>query len=58
VVDAIGSPGRIIEQVGAKLSEVLARVRLARIPTVVTTLGGGYFFLPSLTALARIAAGP
>ena len=34
------------------------RLRLTSIPTVVTTLGGGYFFLPSLTALARIAAGP
>jgi Dyp-type peroxidase family len=33
------------------------RLRLTCIPTVVTTLGGGYFFLPSLTALARIAAG-
>lgn len=34
------------------------RLRLAGVPTVVTPLGGGYFFLPSLTALARIAAGP
>lgn len=34
------------------------RLRLICIPTVVTPLGGGYFFLPSLTALARIAAGP
>jgi Dyp-type peroxidase family len=34
------------------------RLRLTCIPTVVTPLGGGYFFLPSLTALARIAAGP
>jgi Dyp-type peroxidase family len=34
------------------------RLRLTRIPTVVTSLGGGYFFLPSLSALARIAAGP
>ncbi len=34
------------------------RLRLTSIPSVVTTLGGGYFFLPSLTALARIAAGP
>jgi hypothetical protein len=25
---------------------------------VVTNVGDGYFFLPSLTALARIAAGP
>ncbi len=33
------------------------RLRLTSIPTVVTTLGGGYFFLPSLTALSRIAAG-
>jgi Dyp-type peroxidase family len=34
------------------------RLRLSGVPTVVTTLGGGYFFLPSLRALARIAAGP
>jgi Dyp-type peroxidase family len=34
------------------------RLRLTSIPTVVTALGGGYFFLPSLTAMARIAAGP
>ena len=34
------------------------RLRLASVPTVVTNLGGGYFFLPSLPALARIAAGP
>jgi Dyp-type peroxidase family len=34
------------------------RLRLTSIPSVVTTLGGGYFFLPSLAALARIAAGP
>jgi Dyp-type peroxidase family len=34
------------------------RLRLTAIPTVVTALGGGYFFLPSLTALSRIAAGP
>jgi Dyp-type peroxidase family len=34
------------------------RLRLTSIPTVVTTLGGGYFFLPSLRALSRIAAGP
>jgi Dyp-type peroxidase family len=33
------------------------RLRLTSIPTVVTTHGGGYFFLPSLTALSRIAAG-
>lgn len=33
------------------------RLRLTSIPTVVTPLGGGYFFLPSLTALSRIAAG-
>jgi hypothetical protein len=25
---------------------------------VVTNVGGGYFFLPSLSALARLAAGP
>ena len=34
------------------------RLRLSNVPTVVTNLGGGYFFLPSLPALARIAAGP
>jgi Dyp-type peroxidase family len=34
------------------------RIRLTNLPTVVTNLGGGYFFLPSLSALARIAAGP
>jgi Dyp-type peroxidase family len=34
------------------------RLRLSGMPTVVTSRGGGYFFLPSLAALARIAAGP
>lgn len=34
------------------------RLRLGNLPTVVTHVGGGYFFLPSLSALARIAAGP
>jgi Dyp-type peroxidase family len=34
------------------------RLRLDKVPTVVTHLGGDYFFLPSLSALARIAAGP
>jgi Dyp-type peroxidase family len=34
------------------------RLRLAGVPTVVTHQGGGYFLLPSLPALARIAAGP
>lgn len=34
------------------------RLRLADVPRVVTPLGGGYFFLPSLSALARIARGP
>jgi Dyp-type peroxidase family len=34
------------------------RLRLHAVPTVVTVLGGGYFFLPSLKALARIARGP
>jgi Dyp-type peroxidase family len=34
------------------------RLRLGNVPSVVTNLGGGYFFLPSLAALARIAAGP
>jgi Dyp-type peroxidase family len=34
------------------------RLRLDKVPTVVTHVGGGYFFLPSLSALARIAAGP
>lgn len=31
------------------------RVRLHRVPSVVTVRGGGYFFMPSLAALARIA---
>nr|MDQ3370522.1 Dyp-type peroxidase [Myxococcota bacterium] len=31
------------------------RLRLANVPRVVTVLGGGYFFLPSLAALARIS---
>src|SRR6185503_16687500 len=34
------------------------RLRLTCMPTVVTHRGGGYFLLPSLSALARIAAGP
>ena len=34
------------------------RLRLTNVPTVVTHRGGGYFFVPSLSALARIAAGP
>jgi Dyp-type peroxidase family len=34
------------------------RLRLTEVPTVVTHIGGGYFFVPSLSALARIAAGP
>ncbi|MEO7730891.1 MAG: Dyp-type peroxidase, partial [Kofleriaceae bacterium] len=34
------------------------RLRLANPPTVVTNQGGGYFFVPSLAALARIAGGP
>ncbi len=34
------------------------RLRLDKVPTVVTNIGGGYFFLPSLSALTRIAAGP
>ena len=33
------------------------RLRLGNVPSVVTVLGGGYFFLPSLTALARFARG-
>ena len=32
------------------------RLRLPPLPPVVTTLGGGYFFLPSLSAIARIVA--
>ncbi len=31
------------------------RLRLANVPIVVTVMGGGYFFLPSLSALAHIA---
>jgi Dyp-type peroxidase family len=34
------------------------RLRLANLPTVVTNRGGGYFFVPSLSALERIAKGP
>ncbi|MEZ4361394.1 MAG: Dyp-type peroxidase [Kofleriaceae bacterium] len=34
------------------------RLRLPAVPRLVTMRGGGYFFLPSLTALARIARGP
>jgi Dyp-type peroxidase family len=34
------------------------RLRLDNVPTIVTNQGGGYFFLPSLSALARIARGP
>jgi Dyp-type peroxidase family len=34
------------------------RLRLGNIPPVVINRGGGYFFVPSLRALARIAAGP
>jgi len=34
------------------------RLRLANLPSVVTTVGGGYFFLPSRSAIARIASGP
>ncbi len=32
------------------------RLRLANVPVIVTVAGGGYFFLPSRTALARIAS--
>jgi Dyp-type peroxidase family len=32
------------------------RKRLLSVPKVVTTLGGGYFFMPSLPAIARIAS--
>jgi len=32
------------------------RLRLPPLPPIVTTLGGGYFFLPSLSAIARIVA--
>lgn len=31
------------------------RLRLPNVPSVVTVRGGGYFFMPSLTALARFA---
>ena len=34
------------------------RLRLPPLPRMVTVAGGEYFFLPSLGALARIAAGP
>ena len=33
------------------------RLRLPNVPSVVTVRGGGYFFMPSLTALARFARG-
>jgi Dyp-type peroxidase family len=33
------------------------RLRLPNVPSMVTVKGGGYFFVPSLTALARLAAG-
>jgi Dyp-type peroxidase family len=32
------------------------RKRLLAVPQIVTTLGGGYFFMPSLAAIARIAS--
>jgi Dyp-type peroxidase family len=32
------------------------RLRLPPLPPIATTLGGGYFFLPSLSAIARIVA--
>jgi Dyp-type peroxidase family len=32
------------------------RLRLANVPSVVTVMGGGYFFLPSLAALERLTA--
>ncbi|MBV8762607.1 MAG: Dyp-type peroxidase [Deltaproteobacteria bacterium] len=34
------------------------RLRLRNVPRVVTVRGGGYFFLPSLTALERFSAEP
>jgi len=34
------------------------RLRMDDVPRVVTTHGGGYFMLPSIPALERIAAGP
>ena len=33
------------------------RLRLPNVPSMVTVMGGGYFFLPSLRALERLAAG-
>lgn len=33
------------------------RLRLPKVPIMVTVKGGGYFLMPSLSALARIAAG-
>jgi hypothetical protein len=32
------------------------RKRLLSVPKIVTALGGGYFFMPSLAAIARIAS--
>ena len=34
------------------------RLRLPKLPRFVTTRGGGYFFLPSLSALTRISREP
>jgi deferrochelatase/peroxidase EfeB len=33
------------------------RLRLANVPSVVTVMGGGYFFLPSRTALGKVVTG-
>jgi Dyp-type peroxidase family len=57
-----GEPDPIVGSCGGRTHITIpaepVRLRLTNVPTVVTNRGGGYFFVPSLTALARIAAGP
>ena len=58
-----GEPDPIIGNSGGTLPFTIpaepVRLRLADVSRRSSpTLGGGYFFLPSLSALARIAAGP
>lgn len=52
--DAIMGNGDGDSDVTIPMSPV--RLRLPNVPILVTVMGGGYFFLPSLTALSRIAA--
>jgi Dyp-type peroxidase family len=51
--DAIMGNGDGDSDVTIPMSPV--RLRLKNVPILVTVMGGGYFFLPSLTALQRIA---